>query len=67
MFNRAYAAHTVGAVKKQRAAIQDDNAYYSALAKKGGVSLPGVLVAFGVTAVVSVISSTVFMSIIGMI
>ena len=67
MFNRAYAAHTVGAVKKQRAAIQDDNAYYSALAKKGGVSLPGVLVAFGVTAVVSVISSTVFMGIIGMI
>ena len=67
MFNRAYAAHTVGAVKKQRAAIQDDNAYYSALARKGGVSLPGVLVAFGVTAVVSVISSTVFMGIIGMI
>lgn len=66
-FNRAYAAHTVKAVKKQRAAVQDDNTYYNTLARKGGVSLPGVLIAFGVTAVASVVSSTVFMSIIGMI
>lgn len=66
LFNRAYAAHTVGAVKKLRKAQPEESGYYNALSKKGGVSLVGVLAAFGVTALVSVVSSTVFMHIVGM-
>ena len=66
LFNRAYASHTVGTVKKLRKQQPEESGYYGALARKGGVSPVGVLAAFGVTALVSVVSSTVFMHIVGM-
>lgn len=67
LFNRAYAAHTVRSVKKLRKEIPDDSKYYNTLAKQGGVSAIGVLIAFAVTAAASVVSSGIFLSLTGMI
>lgn len=64
--NKLYKEHTFKSIRKIKAEHGGSPDYHTTLSAKGGVSMVALLIAFGLTMLISVLSSTLFIQYIGL-
>lgn len=64
--NKLYKDHSFKAIRQIKASSGESSDYHTLLASKGGVSMAGLLIAVGITMVISILSSILFLKYIGL-